>query len=411
MDTTAPLAPSIPITPAPVPQAVPIVTPPPETSVPKDPSKKWIKVVAIIMAVILIIVISSFGAALAIAYEVIPINNLGIKKPITQFVLNLPFTPKTPEFLVDSVITSTNEIKKLSFNFSLNVKSKSLNEFLGSDSFTGSIIGKADSSDINNPLGEYQILISKQLDLSIKQKEQMVYIKANKIPDYITQMYQFDKTKLEDLLKNWVGIDIEEMRFKEDQSYQEEQAEIMRKTREQLVRYFSDKQVHKFITHDSEQVNNFSTYKLTFKPDDKTLDNFIYTLIGIEEEKPYTPREGDPPPSELMKNFVLEIWIDEKEYYMRKVNVAFEALPPKDLVPPTEVLGVSIKNDKVLGETFPSGLDKFTINVSTNIYDINKDFNVEAPKDWITPEEFSKKVQQSSAFFKNTSQSSVPSGL
>lgn len=384
MDTTAPPVPAIPIIPTPVPSPTPPAKPPTAVPGPQGPSKKWIKIVAIILAVVLVIVISSLGAALAIAYEAISINNPRIEKPITQFVLSLPFTPKTPEFLVDSVIISTNNIKKSSFNFSLNVKSKNLNEFLGSDNFTGSIIGKADSTDINNPQGEFQLLISPHLDLSIKQKDKMVYLKANKIPDYVVEMYQLDKSKMDELLKDWVGIDISEM---------------MRKTREQLVKYFSQKQVQKFITHEATQVDNFPTYKLRFSPDDKTLDNFIYTLIGIEEEKTYVPKAGDLVPSEVMKNFVLDIWIDEKDYYMRKINITFDVEPPKDLVPPSQVLGVSIRNEKVLGETFPSKLDNFKINISTNIYDINKDFNVEAPKEWLTPEEFTKKIEGVSGFF------------
>lgn len=374
--------------------------PPPQTARPIDemsnvlgPKKRFtfLKIIFFILVGILSFLILSGGAVYAIAYEKIDINNPKLQKQISQVVMNLPFAPKTPRFLLESTILAHKKLSSHSFDISIATKSNDVSALLGLNQIDAQIKGDIDYSDPKNIKLGLNADITKDFSLELKKKDPTIYLKVNKIPALILSFLGIEEEKLKPIFENWIAFDTKPLDTEaRRQLDQEVEPNLTEQYIVETVDGLLDEKLLKEVKVTKETIDGFSSYKLDLNTNQQTIDYLFARLqSGSRRDKGRVLLEGTTKPSDTIKELVAQVWVDEQKFYIRKILTSFKLSydkSPVDSYLPTQVLGIS-KN--VLGETESKKTDASFVSV-IKFSDFGKKIEVHLPDKSMKVEEFYK---------------------
>lgn len=338
----------------------------------EKPTPRKSKVLTKILATVILVIILAAGTlTYLIAYEKITLsNNPELQTKIAGFVMSIPFTPKTPRYVLTKAAQVQSQITSESFDISMAAQASGSTTELagipGLSNFDLQVKGDADFSNPKSPKGQFNVSVSKDLAFDIMLVEPNLYFKINKI-----------EGALKALLTTGLGTDIDfgfvGQWFVYDTSPLETEARKSldeRKDAENPAQEFSnnslkiltDESVIKTLVMTRETLNGESVYKVSIQLTPELIDRIPEMLADDDIARP-----APTPPSEIFKNVSITTFIGVSDFYIRKVDTGFDIEPPATY----QNMGASVP----LGAT-PT---KFSVNVTSLFSNFNAKFDFIEP--------------------------------
>ncbi|HEX9008692.1 MAG TPA: hypothetical protein VF837_05520 [Patescibacteria group bacterium] len=336
----------------------------PQTEKPANPL-----ILTITLIIVFLIIAGIFGAVYAVAYGVIDINNPSVSAPISNFVQSLPFTPKTPQYLIVSAVKAQEKIKKESFDISMAMRSNSLQNVFGSSTAEVAAKGSVDYSDLKNIKFTTNVSITKDFNADIRSVDSKVYFKINKLPMTLLAFAGLTDSDTNSLIADWVSYDTSSLGTEASKVLdQKSNGATQESFSDKIQGIFFNEQVLKNITVTDDKIAKTNTYKLVLNADADTID---YLDKAINQEFNPTATIGQTKASDVINNLVVDMWVEKNTYYLRKISVSFTAISGTD----TQKTSSDIA---------------FTYSLS----DLNADFSVDIPQSSIPMDKFILRIEQ-----------------
>ncbi len=359
----------------------PGVNPAIPTSTIPQPTKKFnLKILLIALGIIIALFLLAAGISVAIAYEKVSFNQPKIERPIRQFIIDLPFAPKTPKYVLTSSALAHKEVATHSFDISLATKSDSLTPAFGLDQLDIRAKGAVDYSDSKNVKFFLDADFTKDLNLSVRKKDKIIYFKINKLPELLLSTIGVrDSTRINKALENWIGFDSTpldtEARRKLDSNSEEKS--ITKEFIDGTLDNFLDEKVLKSIKMSTESLDGLESYKLILDADKETID-YLGEKINKEVNEDNSEAVSRKL-SETVKSLEITLWIDKDRHFVRKVETSFRMVPPPyGLTPSLEdtsnLVGGKQSEVSVVGVV--------------RLSDFGTQIGVDTPDQYMKPEEF-----------------------
>lgn len=351
----------------------PGVVPPTPPAPGKAPRSHVKIIITAVMAVILFFLIGGGGLVYGIAYEKIKLNNPGLERPIAHFVQSLPFTPKTPKFLIEKAALAHQKVTKFAFDLSLAVDSDSLKSFTGNTHVDFQVKGAADYTNQTNIKSTGTLALGTDLNIEVRQVGTKAYVKINQLPATL-----LSSLKIKSVSDNWVALESTILPTAARQEMQKTESEKEATSLAQLV--YDDNLINKLILT-QETLDGQKVYRLKLNLTAEVLD---YLDRKLQQGNGAIAQYKKSKTSDFLQDAVVNVWIDPQTYYVRKASLGFKFLP--------EGLGLSNQTTQVLGiNTFTAGtpqLTPVTVAAVLKLSDYGKDFAVVIPEKVITMQEF-----------------------
>ncbi|KKQ51781.1 hypothetical protein A2865_04035 [Candidatus Woesebacteria bacterium RIFCSPHIGHO2_01_FULL_39_17] len=364
-------------------------TPEPLQEPPKSGKSRIIPFVAGLLLLIFFILIITAGATYTVAYEKIKLNkNPEFQKKVAYFVMSLPFTPKTPKFLLTRTGMAHQDVTKESFNISLAVDSKDIASSLGLSGLDVEAKGAIDYSDPKNVKLNLDTSITKDFNFELRKKDKFLYFKINKLPSTLLALAGLKVEDFTQILDTWVSYDTSPLDTEARKSIQDEEIDPLsgEYLDETFEKYVDAEVLSKMVL---EEVTEEATrmYKITLNADPALIDHLGQKF---EEERKkaggaYLNQPGEPQKlSDMVKVLKWEVYIEPKSYYTKKLIVTAD-LETDKMDYGNLFLGTS---------SSPSEKSQTKIAFAAKFDDFGEEVVVQEPEGTITFEEFTNIVSE-----------------
>lgn len=361
---------------------VPIVPPPPVVPTPKVLVKRSNLSGRLVIVALILIVISVSTVAYAVAYEKINLGNPALEREVTRLVLDLPFTPKTPRYLLIKAVLAQKEVSKHSLDISLASDSPAFAPLLGSlTSLDGNLKGAVDYADPKNPRFSLNLSLTKDFNADIRKDDRFIYFRINKLPILLLASFLVlgADTNLEAVLPNWVAYDATPLatdaRALLDQA--KTGTSLTNTFVEKVIDNFLDDRILRAITVGEKSKDSVGMYKLMLKADAGLID-YIYHKVTGEAEKKTSQLAYEYKLSDSLKDFEVTLWIGKKDYYIHELSSAFKLITPASG-------GSSLG---LLSGLTGGKAEELPVAVVIKLADFGKPVAVETPASYLTPEKY-----------------------
>lgn len=313
-----------------------------------------------------------------VATEKLNIGSEAFKKAVTSAIFSLPFIQKTPKYILQRAVTMHENLHKNSFDVSLASKSDNFTKLVGNNGLDAHLQGYVDYTDGKNPKFSIKLEVTREFSVQARKNNKMVYVKVDQLPEFLTAVLGFDIGKLNAVIENWVAFDISPLETearKNLDNLNETKSPTDQAVNQLLTKLLNDQVLPK-IKITTDKLDNLSTYKLEFAPDNQTVDKISEELQ--KEAKTNISGTSKEKMSDYLKNLDLNVWIDAGKYYLRKATVTLTINPGTQN---TTSGAISMLPVPI---TFDSPV---TVSIAVSLSDFGKDIPVEIPANSITPEE------------------------
>ena len=267
------------------------------------------------------------GLTYAVAYEKIKLEKYpDLQKQVSYFVMELPFMPKTPKYLLAKSAMAHQDITKQSFDISIAIDSADISSFLGLSNLDIQAKGAFDYTDPKNVFGNLEVSFTKDFNAEFRKKDEMLYFKLNKLPSFFFAFLGISTTNFDPLMNKWVSYDTTPLETEARKSIQEDR-EI-----DPLSQEFIDKNFEKYIDDEilskmklaSDVEEGYAVHKITLDADSKMIDYLGEKIESMSRQKsnyvyPQKSTSETDKLSDFIKKFRWEMYIDKETYYTRKV--------------------------------------------------------------------------------------------
>lgn len=336
---------------------------------------------------VFIIVFLSFGGwgLYAVAYERITLDNYPEEqKMITNFVISIPFMPKTPTYVIHKTIEAQETVTSFSYDLSLALE-RLESVALSALNFTDfQANGAVDFSEFDNPIFTTEIT-SNNLKLQLRKPGGKIYFLLEEVPSQLISLFLGGRMDTSDILNQWVYYDLSPLET-EARQYLREQNDsnpILEMYQEFYDEYVDDT-VRKKIKLEDAELDGLSVYKLYIDVDQETLrhiDQIQYKKKKTEHEKKYgidyPSFRTYPKLSDSIENMYIELLMDKENFYIRKLTVNAE-------------MGSGGRGSilySLVGSLGTSTGDR-NFTLISNFSDFNESVEPEEPSDAISVEDF-----------------------
>ncbi len=348
--------------PSPMPQMAPqgnIVTIPaaftPQPEKPKS-RKKIILAGVILLALVLFSALA--GGVYAVAYEKVTLPDRELQKKITYFIMSLPFTPKTPQYVLEKAFAAQGAIAKQSFDVSVAIESSGLASSLGiNNKLDVTAKGAIDYSDPKNIIHSTDISIPQVVSFKLRKPDRDVYIKVDQVGEGIIALLGVDRTAFEAAIANWVKYEYKSVITPASQyldSTNSDKEPVSEKLLERARGVFKNSAMT------SDNTNGMDSYKIVATLDEDS----IKELLGENRVSTEYP---------ALENTTLELYVGKNDYLVYRL-VLNTAISPDTFFP------VPLAGNLVSGPT--------SLAIVADFSDHSREITVEKPTTSITPEEF-----------------------
>jgi len=340
-DQAIPQQPSTPQVQVPMPQPafIPPLDPPnplvpPQNFDSDSLNKRKMILVPLITFVFLFIFLMGGGIAYGVAYSNLKLGNPKLENTIRNIVFSIPFLPKTPQYILVNSIQAHQEVSKHNFDISIALDSESMKSLTGSNSFDAVAKGYVDYSDPKKIVSDFNINAKNLLDMSIKTKNLVSYLKINQLPSFFALFIPTENPEVKKILENWITYDLKpaETAAREyNDSVKEESESITQSAINEMLDLFSDKELTKAMSMSSEKIGDEQMHVLKLVATDAVVDHMydVYKERSIAEyEKKYGAKRAQEmrkaydssktKTSDTLKDVKATLWISKKTYLMHK---------------------------------------------------------------------------------------------
>lgn len=346
--------------------------------------------------------VGTSGALALIAYEKVTLPDQELQYKILYTVQSLPFAPKTTKYILLKSAQVHRDVSSAYIDASIATKSSELSNILGMGDIDISVKGPLDVSNPTKPNVELNINLSDQIDLDIILLDEKGFFRVNKIPIIIYALLFRSPVGYEDnqFVNQWVSYNFGNMDTDARETLDDRQTEDISSLTEKRLIKFSNTSLVPLVTMMEDSIDGFEAYKLDLKLDKTQMQSFgneLQSIFGSSGEVPdYSPTNG----LTGIDNFEATLWIDQKDFYLRKTTIAFTLVSPgvADQLP-SNVLGVTTAQS---GETVNpySSLELFTgpqnldVATSINMSRFGEKFDITEPETAITFEKYIEMITQ-----------------
>lgn len=349
---------------------------PTSTTNEEEPSPSKAKILGKIFAIVMLVILLTAGTfTYLIAYEKITLrNNPELQTKVAGFVMSIPFTPKTPRYVLTKAAQVQSQITSESFDLSIAAQVSGnpteLAGIPGLSNFDLQIKGDADFSNPKSPKGQFNVAVSKDLAFDIMLVEPNLYFKVNKIEGAIKALLStsFGNEINFGFINQWFVYDTSPLETEARKSL-DERKDAEDPTQEfsnDALKILTDESVIKTLVMTKEDLNGESVYKVSIQLTPELVDK-IPEILAENDTQVGPPNPKPSPPSEMFKNVSITTFIGTSDYYIRKMDTGFDLEP-----------GGAYQN---MGATGPLG--GTPTKVSVNITSLFSNFN--AKFDFVEP--------------------------
>lgn len=298
---------------------------------PPEGEKKSRKgLVSLIFSFIIIILLTGAGGLTwAVAYEKIKLEKYpDLQKKVSAFVMELPFTPKTPKFLLAKTAMAHQDITKQAFDISMAIDSADLVSQMGLTNLDVQAKGAFDYSDPKNVFGNLELTVTKDFQLELRKKDEFLYFKINKLPSFLLAFLGISTAQFDPIIDRWVSYDTTPLDTEARRNIQQDK-EVDPLSEEFLNENFDkyvDEEVLTKMKLSSVEEDGRALYKIEVEADGELIDHFGEKLDEASRQRanyayPSTSQTESDKLSDFVKDLKWEIYIDKDTYYTRKVTV------------------------------------------------------------------------------------------
>ncbi len=274
--------------------------------------------------------------------------------------------------------------------------------------------GNVDYSDTQNLKATANVSVTKDFNADVRKNDSVIYFKINKFPDYLFTYLNIDKAKITPLFDNWIAYDTKTLdtQARQELNKKNDQRSLTQQYISNLVDDLVDDKLLPELKVSDESLDGNATYKIHLSADDKTVDNLVYKienkLQNGAKKAELKVNSTNTKPSDYIKNFSLDIWIDKGNYLVRKVVNSLDYQPsPTGNAIPTQVLGISQTPISQLTQLpFSSAVlssTKTSVATVVKFDHFGEAFTIEIPSSSLKPEDFYKKFMEASGFAQQAS--------
>jgi hypothetical protein len=287
----------------------------------------------ILLILFFILTLSGLGGlTYAVAYEKIKLEKYpDAQKRVSYFVMNLPFMPKSPKYLLAKTAMVHQDVTRQSFDISMAVDSADLSSSLGLSNLDIQAKGALDYSNPKNIFGNLEISFTKEFNMELIKKDEMLYFRLNKLPSLLFAFLGIGTVNFEPIMNKWVAYDTTPLETEARKSITSD------REMDPLSEEFIDKNFEKYIDEtilskiklSSDTEEGYAVHKLTLDADSELIDYLGKKLEETSRQKGnYVYDQGiaaEPAKfSDFIKRLKWEIYIDKETYYTRKVIFAID---------------------------------------------------------------------------------------
>lgn len=281
-----------------------------------------------------------------------------------NFIMSLPFMPKTTEYVLQTSITAHEKITR----FSIDVSNAKSEVELDNGKYDARTKGQFDYTNPAKPMASVRDTGSDSSDIEIRIKNNSLYERDNALavnfaaPDLIKQK----------IVHKWFSLDINQTTFDSIQNYNKT---VTLQIEKNIFEALNDPEVAKSLTMSSSILNGKPVYHIRFVPTPHAFDIFWSKNAGLNNSPAGVDLEGRETPhfSDYIDKYILDLWIDKDTYLVNKVTTSFTSF---------------IKGDTTPIKDYGQQPFAFVMNVS----DYEKVFDVEIPKDAVNQSDFLTKL-------------------
>lgn len=300
------------------------------TQEPKPSGKKKLRVALVI--VLLLLFLSGTGAYL-IAYEKIKLDSAPkFQAAVANLVMSLPFTPKTPKYLLFKSMYAHQEATSHEFDVSVAITSSGFTELVGFANIDLETKGAVSYDDPSNLETTLNASITKDFNFDFRKKDKLIYFKINKIPTLLLSFIGIESEKFDPLLNQWVYYDTTPLQTEARKYYEENEGEesLSEKYINETLESLLDEKLLEALTVSKGEDDDAKVYKLSLVADDEIV-NHLQEVIEQRASANNTSRTysdvlgiSDFRLSDIVKNLKAEVWFDRKSFYTRRITTSFD---------------------------------------------------------------------------------------
>lgn len=364
------------------PPAANVNTTPPQTPPPQPRGSRLLLIIGIIS----ILAILFLGTAtIMYAYDVLSFADKSFQESTSSLVQGLPFMPKTPRYVLKASVGAHQKLTRFAIDASLALSSTGLSNVTGMNNFDTEITGPVDYTDSKNPILSLTIK-AKEFGFDLKRKNYITYFRINKLPAFVSLLltkFGIDETLEKQLIDKWFFLDTQPLPTDARKSLEKQNTNgsLRNKAIIDVFDALDDSKAIKSLTMKDDKLLTASVYHIHFAPTDDLLDSFFENLSS----KNSSSRQQSPKNSKISKTitrFVMDTWIDKKDYYVRKMAVTSTI----KLQPPSYDKSSSLFN------ILPNQTSDILVSFVANLSDFGKKIFVAIPENPVDFNEFIKSI-------------------
>ncbi len=326
------------------------------------------------------------SAAYLIASDKIDIQNPPLKDKIDNFILRLPLIPKNPATLFRLATLAHKNNAQNSIDFSFASNSDDLAATLGSNNLDLLLQGYTDFSDNLNPRISFSGSINKEFSVDLKKEDHLLFFRVGKVPLPVSTILGVRPSDLDTLLENWIAFDTSKLETEARKSLEDISDPDPEKKDSEInneIETFLVDEIMSSFTQSRDRVDEFRCHKLFLNPSPDQINNFV-ELASKTANAGNTTRYVSPQPinySEVFRNLNLNIWIDEKDYYIRKFQIS-TVFDPNPIIK---------NNEGIAG--FSNSVEKpIKMSLVLKFSNFGEVLPIDVPQNYLTPQEFVEKI-------------------
>jgi len=362
---------------------------PPETP-PEAPKSRKKLFLFLILLFFFLLLIGAGGVTYAVAYEKIKLEKYpDVQKKVSAFVQSIPFMPKTPKFLLAKSALAHQEVTKQSFDVSIAVDSADLASSFGLTTIDAKVAGAVDYSDPKNVIFFMDASVTKDFNFELRKKDKFLYFKINKLPALLLAFMGLKTETFTPLLEKWVSYDTTPLDTEARRSIQDQEIDPLSQEfiDENFNKYIDEEVLGKMVL-ESVTEEGMEMYKITLTADSDLIDHLGDKLEAERSKQSGATLQSQDEKtklSDMVKKLKWEIFIDKKDYYMRKLVI---------------VADLEVDNSSTLGSPFLgtssslSEKSKATFAFAFKSGKFGEEVVVEVPASAMTFEEFTNLISE-----------------
>ncbi|GEM_PF-1578197 len=333
------------------------------------PAPKKLRMTGVIVVIVFLFLLTTATSAFAamVAYDKITLPNEGLQSSIRHMVMSLPFTTKTPRYVMEKTALAHNNIVSASVDASVAISAASLIPIAGSSDIDFSLTGNIDIHDKENPNSAFTVRAGNMFAADLKMGNKMTYVRINTFPRALVDaIIPVPEAAWNSILNQWIvweanTLDTEARELANAQK-KSDGLDVTLNTQKLL----GNKTIMDKITVTTEEIEGVSVYKLHPAIDKEFLTAYVATF-GTESQVRRMSENTEW--FDNISTLDFNWYVDTATYLTKKMELSVATKEDSTLLSP-------------IAQYVPSGAEgAFQVNAVVKLSDYGKTFTFDAPAD------------------------------